>query len=756
MLELRLYRIRNNICFKKCALWVKYLCKLDDIPNIGNIRNNWETMNSKKLSMKTTEKYQEYLSGNYVPPKLISKKICNVAKKSEKTKRELHQKFLKRAPSNQDHVYLAMRKEAFMNRYKLYLVQNENKRLHTKLEQKNHKRGILLARNVNKRIKCRDTIITSLQEETVKLQNKLAQTQTKAKEIKQKYKHQSTLLHYYKNLRQKETNIFEKNSTMQTKTNDVDDFLSEKQILKENVIWLENENEELSEKVNELTNNKEIITFQGGKYKDTVREVYTSLLASNVGVKNVEKVVKIVLNKLANVEVDRLPKKTFSEIMLVEAKALAQMQCAEAIMQSDNVCTLHTDGTKRGGREFGGVQIGTESGQYSLGIMEILQGNTDSFFNMIKNMFHDVAVLADDSETEKNVSIIISKIKNMMTDRHVVNDSLKLLLEKWRNDCLPLIIDNFKSIPIEIQAKLGEINHFKCNLHVLVNLGTQAENALKQWEKSVVIAESSSNFIKGSYNFSTNAPDFIRASTKLCVPGADQKSGYGLLFKSYLDSLNPPVTLEMSTFHGHRINVLFSMGAAVFYHRHHISDFINSYFLSCTGQNNLVTCVSNYLNNNVYIAGCRALGIVDKLLTGPLWRQIESTKHILDLNQVWYTCLNNLQIFSEDSSELLEGKSIYPNFTNNNHIYDALFNVDDEELNMLTIEALQILCTNFLIIIHRQLGDYLPGGKFHQDSANFSELKKQSSCVASTNIVSERDFANFDRRGYFENSATKK
>ena len=129
-------------------------------------------------------------------------------KKSEKTKRELHQKNLKRAPSNQHHVYLAMRKEAFMNRYKLYLVQNENKRLHTKLEQKNHKRGILLARNLNKRIKCRDTIITSLQEETVKLQNKLALTQTKAKEIKQKYKNQSALLHYYKNLRQKETKHF--------------------------------------------------------------------------------------------------------------------------------------------------------------------------------------------------------------------------------------------------------------------------------------------------------------------------------------------------------------------------------------------------------------------------------------------------------------------------------------------------------------------------------------------------------------------
>ena len=48
---------------------------------------------------------------------------------------------------------------------------------------------------------------------------------------------------------------------MQTKTNDVDDFLPEKQI------FLENENEELSEKVNELMKNKEIITFQGGNIK---------------------------------------------------------------------------------------------------------------------------------------------------------------------------------------------------------------------------------------------------------------------------------------------------------------------------------------------------------------------------------------------------------------------------------------------------------------------------------------------------------
>ena len=32
------------------------------------------------------------------------------------------------------------------------------------------------------------------------------------------------------------------------------------------------------------------------------------------------------------------------------------------------------------------------------------------------------------------------------------------------------------------------------------------------------------------------------------------------------------------------------------------------------------------------IAGCRALGIIDKLVTGPYWQKCETVKHILDLN----------------------------------------------------------------------------------------------------------------------------
>jgi len=68
------------------------------------------------------------------------------------------------------------------------------------------------------------------------------------------------------------------------------------------------------------------------------------------------------------------------------------------------------------------------------------------------------------------------------------------------------------------------------------------------------------------------------------------------MFKTFLCQLDSPVNLKLCTFHGHRINIIFSMGAAVFFHRNHISEFIKEYF---EDKNLLVSSVYNYLNNPV-------------------------------------------------------------------------------------------------------------------------------------------------------------
>ena len=68
----------------------------------------------------------------------------------------------------------------------------------------------------------------------------------------------------------------------------------------------------------------------------------------------------------------------------------------------------------------------------------------------------------------------------------------------------------------------------------------------------------------------------------------------------FIHSFESPVPLKTCTFHGHRINLLFAMGASVFFHRNHIKDFINVYF-NKEDRNRLLGAVFNYLNNAVYL-----------------------------------------------------------------------------------------------------------------------------------------------------------
>ncbi|CAC5395362.1 unnamed protein product [Mytilus coruscus] len=192
------------------------------------------------------------------------------------------------------------------------------------------------------------------------------------KNIKRKYKGQSALLRYYRNKNLKKENSNETVDSIKKSGIRMDSDMENR------MKYLENENEILKENIEDLMKSQIVQTFHGGKYNDTIREVYASLLSMNVGVCNVEKIIRTVLEKMGGLKVERLPKKTFAETMLIEAKIIAQLQATEAMLSSKNN-TLHTDGTKRDGREFGGLQIGTDSGQYSIGLVEMLRGDTENF-----------------------------------------------------------------------------------------------------------------------------------------------------------------------------------------------------------------------------------------------------------------------------------------------------------------------------------------------------------------------------------------
>ena len=102
---------------------------------------------------------------------------------------------------------------------------------------------------------------------------------------------------------------------------------------------LQFENEHLQEEIDRLEK-KRLVTFEHGKYSDGVRQCCLELLSMNVGVKNVDPIIRNILSNIAGITVDRLPKYTTIVEMLPEMKALAYKQIAEKLQVSQQL-TLH-------------------------------------------------------------------------------------------------------------------------------------------------------------------------------------------------------------------------------------------------------------------------------------------------------------------------------------------------------------------------------------------------------------------------------
>ena len=55
------------------------------------------------------------------------------------------------------------------------------------------------------------------------------------------------------------------------------------------------------------------------------------------------------------------------------------------------------------------------------------------------------------------------------------------------------------------------------------------------------------------------------------------------------------------------------------------------------------------------VAGCRALGIINKIITGPLWRVLESPDvNILEMNTYFNTLVTKLDLWCQGASPLLK------------------------------------------------------------------------------------------------------
>ena len=144
------------------------------------------------------------------------------------------------------------------------------------------------------------------------------------------------------------------------------------------------------------------------------------------------------------------------------------------------------------------------------------------------------------------------------------------------------------------------------------------------------------------------------------------------------------------------------------------------------------------------IAGCRALGIIDKLVTGPFWRKLESsTVSILNLSKLYTKMKEKFDIWGEDASSLMENEAVlFAEHTNaDDTVAKDLFTPSSHDA--LTQEALQLIFKSFSSTTQRLVLDHLPGGEYH--SIDDPQIAAEVEFVPKTNVAPERDFAVLDR-----------
>jgi hypothetical protein len=323
-------------------------------------------------------------------------------------------------------------------------------------------------------------------------------------------------------------------------------------------------------------------------------------------------------------------------------------------------------------------------------------------------------------------------VKNIMTDRHTVNKSYKTLLEiekETKIDGLDIEMTE------EERDSACSVNGLFCGLHIVPNMATSTCKGLQNFEKD--------NNIFKEYFFDNNsvANNFIYEVTKAFNETSRcQKSGDGLEFNDFLSEKNEKNYLI--TFLHNRINVLFIDGGAVFYHKKHISEFLESG--RCNQSNKLLKSIQNKIKNEILLAECRALGIVGKLICGPLWRNLEDQNiSFFEMNDYWQILVEKFEEFSNDPTSLIKGDCIFENehLITKDPVYETLFQTNIA-LDEMTKNALTAICKHICPMLKRQLVDQLPGGKYYIPE---NDIKTQRVPVPKTNRIAEADFSPLDR-----------
>ena len=130
-------------------------------------------------------------------------------------------------------------------------------------------------------------------------------------------------------------------------------------------------------------------------------------------------------------------------------------------------------------------------------------------------------------------------------------------------------------------------------MHLLPNMATEADNVLRIFEDVALLAKET------QFSFKTDESGtarLVRTAAKAFHPPGSDEPGVAAYFASYL--LGKDDKLKIVSYRGSRFNILFYESAALYFHRDHLTIFLNQWI----SPNDLLKSVEFDINEKIYLA----------------------------------------------------------------------------------------------------------------------------------------------------------
>ena len=475
---------------------------------------------------------------------------------------------------------------------------------------------------------------------------------------------------------------------------------------------------------------------QNFRFKDNLRRTVMQLQSDcNVPAGKCSSVIKVVADGLFGVkyEPSDLPCLQTAVNIADEGHVLSKVQAAEQMLEVDNF-TLHTDGTSRGGKKIMGYQITLDDGDsISLGFSTLATEDASTVLDVTVDLLKETTDLyCEGKEEDKDHTFrtLLSKLTSVMTDRAAVMKSFDEKLLSF------------------LQSELGHnitLHFLHCNAHFLLGMSRSTEVALNKKEKELIeiggnLGRDKLSKFQRFHKAETATARVIRLTSDITGPRGDEKNGCRAEWLAFCDQVG--ATSYITSYRSNRFNCYFETAAAIIYHLDHLRMFLTK---GCLGHSNMkIESVIADLGDDILLSLVCAVAVLFFRLTGPFFQLVQSKVRYSD----FHVYIQKMEAFvgrsCEDASDLLDpgyAGVFGDEFELTSNMKTTVLAYADQHY-VAVKSALESVMTEVLLVIRRQLKDFLSDGQYGTALPAHTQLELQHCPL--TNLIGENMFGDLD------------